>query len=192
MEAINVKDANKSNVDSIHRAMVLIAGIDMEDCENPPRLWTALEDTYDALSDSLGTDGDISADMEEAKAIGRYFVVKSCGNAAKMRDVVKGALEAIKTLSKTHNDDLPEDVRAILGGIAFDATEALYATQRNCDRFADELDAQIEFLNSVWLISVTKDTMLEGDKFENWTEEMKSRYAKWLYAEAKGCVNGSK
>ena len=55
------------------------------------------------------------------------------GNAAKMRDALKGALEAIKTLSKTHNNDLPEDVRALLGGIAFDATEALSAPPRNCD-----------------------------------------------------------
>lgn len=56
------------------------------------------------------------------------------GNSAKMREALEGALEAIKTLSKTHNDDLPEDVRALLGGIAFDATEALYAPPRNCDR----------------------------------------------------------
>ena len=68
------------------------------------------------------------------------------------------------------------------------ADAARAATPRNCDLFADELDAQIEFLNSVWLISVTKDTMLERDKFENWTEEMKSRYATWLYEEAKGDV----
>lgn len=66
------------------------------------------------------------------------------------------------------------------------ARAALAEPRRNCDRFVDELDAQIEFLNDVWLISVTKDTMLERDKFENWTEEMKSRYANWLFAKAKG------
>lgn len=77
-----IESAAKREVDSIHRAMVLIAGIEMENSENPPRLWTALEDAYDALSDALGTDGDNSADVEEAKVIGRHFVVKSYGNAA--------------------------------------------------------------------------------------------------------------
>lgn len=75
--ADRIEAAEKREADRIHRAMVLIAGIEMEDSENPPRLWTALEDAYDALSDALGTDGDISADVEEAKAIGRYFVVKT-------------------------------------------------------------------------------------------------------------------
>ena len=63
---------------------------------------------------------------------------------------------------------------------------ALAEPPRNCDRFADETDAQIEFLNEVWLISVTKETALERDRFENWTDEMKSAYAKWLLAPAKG------
>lgn len=79
-----IEAAAKREGDSIHRAMVIIAGIEMENSENPPRLWTALEDAYDALSDALGTDGDTSADVEEAKAIGRHFVIKSYGNAAKM------------------------------------------------------------------------------------------------------------
>lgn len=72
---------------------------------------------------------------------------------------------------------------------------ALAAPPRNCDRFADETDAQIEFLNEVWLISVTKETALERDRFENWTDEMKSAYAKWLLAPAKeqnGENDGSK
>lgn len=55
------------------------------------------------------------------------------GNSAKMREALEKALEGIKTLSKTHNDDLPEDVCVILGRIAFDATEALSAPPRNCD-----------------------------------------------------------
>lgn len=97
--ADRIEAAEKREADRIHRAMVLIAGIEMEDSENPPRLWTALEDAYDALSDALGTDGDISADVEEAKAIGRYFVVKTYGNAAKMRE----ALDALgQNLLRSH------------------------------------------------------------------------------------------
>ena len=63
---------------------------------------------------------------------------------------------------------------------------ALAAPARNCDRFADELDAQLAFLNDVWLISVDKNTMIEKDKFENWTEQMKTRYGRWLLAPAEG------
>ena len=55
------------------------------------------------------------------------------GSVAAMREALNGALEAVKTLSKTHNDDLPEDVRVLLGGIAFDATAALSTPPRNCD-----------------------------------------------------------
>lgn len=62
--------------------------------------------------------------------------------------------------------------------------EALSAPARNCDRFADELDAQLAFLNEVWLISVDRETMLERDKYENWTDEMRKRYGKWLLAPA--------
>ena len=80
--ADRIEAIGKRKMDSIRRAMVLIAGIEMEDPENPPRLWTALEDAYDALSNALGTDGDTSADVEEAKAIGRHFVVKSYSKAA--------------------------------------------------------------------------------------------------------------
>lgn len=54
-------------------------------------------------------------------------------SVAAMREALNGALEAVKTLSKTHNDDLPEDVRVLLGGIAFDATAALSTPPRNCD-----------------------------------------------------------
>jgi hypothetical protein len=74
--ADRLEAALKRKADSIHRAMGLIAGIEMEDSENPPRVWTALEDAYDALSDALGTDGETTADVEEAKATGRHFVVK--------------------------------------------------------------------------------------------------------------------
>lgn len=59
---------------------------------------------------------------------------------------------------------------------------ALSAPPRNCDRFADELDAQLAFLNEVWLISVDRETMLERDKYENWTDAMRTRYGRWLLA----------
>lgn len=75
--------ALKRKADCIHRAMVIIAGIEMESTDDPPRLWTALEDAYDALSDALGTDGETTADVEEAKTTGRHFVVKPSGNAEK-------------------------------------------------------------------------------------------------------------
>lgn len=64
--------------------------------------------------------------------------------------------------------------------LADDVYDALHSKVFNCDRFNDALDAQIEFLNEVWLISVDRESMLERDKFENWTPEMKSRYAEWL------------
>ena len=65
------------------------------------------------------------------------------------------------------------------------ARAALSAPARNCDRFATELDAQLAFLNDEWLISVEKETMQKTDKFENWTEQMKTCYGRWLLAPAK-------
>jgi hypothetical protein len=68
----------------------------------------------------------------------------------------------------------------------FKGRAALSAPARNCDRHGDELDAQLAFLNEVWLISVDRDSMLEKDRFENWTDEMRSAYARWLMAKAEG------
>lgn len=148
-EADRIEAAQKRERDSIHRAMVLIAGIEMEGSEDPPKLWTALEDAYDALSDALGTDGDATADMAEAEATGRHFVVKSSRNGAKMREALVNTLDALKSLSKSHSTDLPEDVRALLGGMAFTVNAALAEPRRNCDvgdaddwekRFGEECD----------------------------------------------------
>ena len=47
------------------------------------------------------------------------------GNQMKMRETLVKLFDDIKFLSRTHNDDLPEDVRAILGRMAFEANEAL-------------------------------------------------------------------
>ena len=61
---------------------------------------------------------------------------------------------------------------------------ALAKPPRNCDRFANELDAQLAFLNEVWLISIDRETMTEQDTYERWTDEMRTRYGKWLLATA--------
>ena len=67
------------------------------------------------------------------------------GNQMKMREALKKLLDAIKSLSRTHNDDLPEDVRAILGRMAFEANEALAVPARNCDvGTADEQTERFE------------------------------------------------
>lgn len=58
---------------------------------------------------------------------------RESGNYAKLREAVKKVLDAVKHLSRTHNDDLPEDVRAVLGGIAFDANATLAATEGGND-----------------------------------------------------------
>ena len=109
------------------------------------------------------------------------------GNAAAMREALKAIHDKVNGLDEECGVD-PVEIRDI-------ARAALASPARNCDRFADETDAQIAFLNDVWLISVTKETALERDRFENWTDEMTSRYAKWLLApaaERKGDGDGSK
>ena len=125
--ADRIEAAQKRGRDSIHRAMVLIAGIEMEGSEDPPRLWTALEDAYDALSDALGTDGDATADMADAEATGRHFVVKSSRNGAKMREALKHILALAKAKGLFEIQSLAET--------------ALAKPPRNCDRFVDEKQA---------------------------------------------------
>lgn len=60
------------------------------------------------------------------------------GNQQKMRDALVKTLDAIKSLSRKHNDDLPEDVCAILGSMAFEANAAISAPPRQCDVGTDE------------------------------------------------------
>ena len=107
-------------------------------------------------------------------------------NVALMRDVLS---RCEKYLSAVIRDNLiyENEVDGMnTSDLADDAWEALHKWKlRNCDRFVDELDAQLAFLNEVWLISVSKETMLEHDKFEEWTEEMKTRYGRWLMETAK-------
>lgn len=121
--ADRIESALKRMADSIHRAMVIIAGIEMENPDNPPRLWTALEDAWDALCEALGTDGDVSSDVAEAKAIGRHFVVKPFRNAEKMRE----ALVMIQS-GLNDEDDIPylKELKKVVD-------DALSSTPRNCD-----------------------------------------------------------
>ena len=115
--------------------------------------------------------------------------VRNCDrfNAAAMREALR-TCRNIAAWIRSGNASVEAGVERIQTEI----DKALAAPPRNCDRFADETDAQIAFLNEVWLISVTKETALERDRFENWTDEMRSRYAKWLFAPAaeKGASDG--
>ena len=98
------------------------------------------------------------------------------GNAAAMREAIVWMSERMNAAVHDGSLDCYEALRKI--------EAALSAPARNCDRFADELEAQLAFLNEVWLISVDRETMLERDKYENWTDEMRTRYGRWLLAPA--------
>ena len=119
------------------------------------------------------------------------------GNMAAMRE----ALVAIMDYVAPIHTYLPPKRRsltalfAVADTIRNIAQKALAAPARNCDRFADELDAQLAFLNEVWLISIDRETMSEQDTYEKWTDEMRTRYGRWLLASAteqKGESNGNK
>ena len=99
-------------------------------------------------------------------------------NAAAMRE----ALKTVKRYFDGYTVNVPE--------MRSQVDAALAAPPRNCDRFADETDAQIAFLNEVCFIGVTT---LKDDPFDGWTNLMKERYAKWLLAPAtkkEGGANG--
>lgn len=98
-------------------------------------------------------------------------------NVQKMRETLNNIGNAAAWVAENCNDQ-QKHMNVIIAMVQ----SALSAPQRNCDRFVDELDAQLAFLNEVWLISVDRETMLERDKFENWTDEMKTRYSRWLFA----------
>lgn len=105
---------------------------------------------------------------------------KSFGNAAAMR-------EALENIEKFADDGWYDSYTkaGALDRIVDLARSAISAPPRNCDRFVDELDAQLAFLNEVWLISVDRETMLDRDKYENWSDEMRTAYGRWLFANAK-------
>lgn len=102
------------------------------------------------------------------------------GNVGKLRNVLSRTLEWIGFLIRDSRPGNGCSKCMSVSDLADDLSDALNSPVKNCDRFNDALDAQLEFLNEVWLISVDRESMLERDKFENWTPEMKSRYAEWL------------
>ena len=73
--------------------------------------------------------GETTADIEDAKAIGRCFVIKSNGNAAKMRDALSDACYAMFNFLKTQNGGYEEMAKAL-----DKAKAALAEPPRNCDR----------------------------------------------------------
>jgi len=123
----------------------------------------------------------------------------TAGNMAAMRKALQrvcyetrsycsdfGAGESHKSLAKRMIEDPPDYtcLRDSILEIDRIVDAALSSPARNCDRFGDELDAQLAFLNEEWLIDVDRKTMLVKDQFENWTCYMRSRYARWLMAPA--------
>lgn len=112
------------------------------------------------------------------------------GNAAAEREALNKVGNAVAWIAESCND---QQTAEYMNDIIAIVQSALSAPARNCDRFADELNAQLAFLNEVWLISVDRETMLEQDKYENWTDEMRKRYGRWLLdpaAERKGGGDG--
>ena len=97
-------------------------------------------------------------------------------------DRLRHIIDNIRQLNDEWFDTFPTDdgqtsIHDTLECEVIDANKILDLPLRNCDRFGDEVDAQATFLNEVWLISVTN---LKDDPFDEWTPEMKARYAKWL------------
>ena len=139
--------AHKRETDGIHRAMVILAGIKMHSPDEPPRLWTALDDAYNALSDALGTDGDITADEEAAKASGRHFVIQPRGDCAKLREVVRKLLDVLYDMGVDENTlaiavESPnchmKSEHAL--SVFKEARAALAAPPRNCDKVKTSWD----------------------------------------------------
>ena len=77
--------------------------------------------------------GETTADIEDAKAIGRCFVIKSNGNAAKMREALSDACYAMFNFLKTQNGGYGEMAKAL-----DKAKAALAEPPRNCDVGTDE------------------------------------------------------
>ena len=73
--------------------------------------------------------GETTADIEDAKAIGRCFVIKSNGNAEKMRYALSDACYAMFNFLKTQNGGYGEMAKAL-----DKAKATLAAPPRNCDR----------------------------------------------------------
>ena len=104
----------------------------------------------------------------------------------KLRDLLRKARTFIECspLKRVENDSGCIDRDMICAEI--DA--ALAPPARNCDRFTNETDAQIAFLNEVCLIGVTS---LKDDPFDGWAKQMKERYVQWLLAPATETEGGA-
>ena len=98
-------------------------------------------------------------------------------NGAKMREALGDTLDALKSLSKSHGTDLPEDVRALLGRMAFTVNAAIAAPPRNCDRLPNRA-AAIE--------AYQKDTGLNKHPAVLWTAAQIYAFIDWLFATKKG------
>lgn len=136
------------------------------------------------LADRIEEAYDFELAVEKARAAGEGYAagkqsVKSC-NQFKMREAVKATMKLIE--SAIVDGKVTVDSLAALQNIV---SRALSAPQRNCDMFSDEIEAQLKFLNDVWLVSTDRESMLERLRIENWTEEMLLRYARWLLAPVK-------
>lgn len=111
---------------------------------------------------------------------------RELANVAQMRDVLS---KCEKYLSAVIRDNLicENEVDGLnTSDLADDAWDAIHKSEiRNCDRFVDELDAQIAFLNKVGQLSLSRETITGTEMFENWTERMKERYGRWLMETAK-------
>lgn len=102
------------------------------------------------------------------------------GHVGKIRNILSRVHDWLGVLIR---DGRPDDrCSQCIGAsdLADDVYDALHSKVRNCDRFADFVDAQIAFLNEVCLVSVARVSMMERHRFENWTPEMKARFALWL------------
>ena len=121
-----------------------------------------------------------AADVDEAISRAVFDLHKpseQVGRVGKIRNVLSRVHDWLGALIR---DGRPDDSCSQCIGasdLADDVYDALHSKVLNCDRFNDETEAMVAFLNEVWLISVTD---LKDDPFDEWTPEMKARYAKWL------------
>lgn len=149
-------------------------------------------DSAARLLDRIMTSVGVTRDrVKTVLTAARDVLAKKCrvssgeaGDAAELRCALKEVGEAFDDdLIATNCEMTDEEIRR-MDAVRWHVKCALSRAPRNCDRFVDELDAQLAFLNEEWLIDVNRKTMLVRDQFENWTCYMRSRYARWLMAPA--------
>ena len=115
---------------------------------------------------------------------------RELGDAAKLREALKLCLRGMCGYCRMDAEARGMTTECVNGCQAMlDAKAALAVPARNCDRFTNETDAQIAFLNEVCLIGVTS---LKDDPFDGWAKQMKERYVQWLLAPATAKEGGAK